>query len=85
MIPTSLSRGPTGGLTVESHFSTFVAFMTVLEYGMENSPPACIIEVAELRQALEDVEKSVRTPPSEGSRTARQRHERRTRGSYVHA
>ena len=50
------------GLPAELHFSTFIsAFMAVLEYGMENAPPACISTVAELRHALEAVEKSVRT------------------------
>ena len=50
------------GLPAELHFSTFIsAFMAVLEYDVENAPPACITTVAELRQALEAVEKSVRT------------------------
>ena len=50
------------GLPAELHFSTFIsASMAVLEYGMENAPPACISTVAELRHALEAVENSVRT------------------------
>ena len=49
-------------LPAELHFSTFIsAVMAVLEYGMENAPPACISTVAELRHALEAVEKSMRT------------------------
>ena len=49
-------------LPVELHFKTFVAaFMTVLEYGMEDAPPTCNTTVATLRHSLETVEKRVRT------------------------
>ena len=49
-------------LPAELHCITFIsAFTAVLEYGMENAPPACISTVSELRHALEAVEKSVRT------------------------
>ena len=49
-------------LPAELHFSTFIsAFVAVLEYGMGNAPPASITTVAELRYALETVEKSVPT------------------------
>ena len=49
-------------LPAELHFSNFMAaFMTVLEYGMEDAPPACTTTVATLRHSLDTVEKSVWT------------------------